>query len=161
MLQLGIALPSSEGPISMPTNATAQNLDATPLTISSRQLDTRWPLAIITASFSLLGVAALCRMILPNHADWAMLLAILIFCAWLIAMSKAGHFPLTLNPWRRRTGFSFPQALADGLAVFVFLMVASSYVEFHLSLLRVGCYAVVGLALGLFNSWYAVPKPSS
>ena len=145
----------------MPTKATTQNLDATPVSINSRQLDTRWPLAIITASFFLLGAAALCHMILPNHLDLAVLPTILIFFAWQLAMKKTGLFPLPPNPWRRRTGFSFPQALADGLAFFVFLVVASSYVEFRLSLWSLAYSAVAGLALGLFTSWYAVPKPSS
>jgi hypothetical protein len=154
MLQLSIAQPSSEGAISMPT-------DATPLTINSRQLDTRWPVTIITASFFFLGAAALCRMILPNHTDLAMLPTILIFFAWLLTMKKAGLFSFPPSPWNRRTGFSFPQALADGLAFFVFLMVASSYMEFRLNLWGLGRSAVLGLALGLFTSWYAVPKPSS
>ncbi len=118
----------------MPADATTQNLDVPPLTINSRQLDTRWPVAIITPSFFIMGAAALCRIILPNHVDWAMLPTILIFSAWLLATKKVGLFPFPPSPWNRRTGFSFPQALADGLAFFLFLVVTPSYVEFRLSL---------------------------
>lgn len=142
----------------MSADAIRQTPDSAQETVSQRQFDARFPLTVITASFFIIGAAALCRLALPNHSDWAFLLACVIFCAWMFAVGKAGLLPLPLNPWNRRCGFSLAQALADGVAFFVFLLVASSYVEFRLSVWNLGSSGVVGLVAGFFFSWYSVPK---
>jgi hypothetical protein len=145
----------------MPAGAILQKRDSAPETVSQRRFDARFPLAVITGSIFFYGAVALCRVALPRYSDWALLPACLIFLSWLVAVLKAGWLPRLLSPWDRRSGFSLPQALADGLAFFVFILVASSYVEFRLSVWNLASSAVVGLVAGLFTGWYNVPKSSS
>ena len=145
----------------MPTDANTQKPVSSLESVSQRRFDARFPLAIITGSFFIMGATALCRVALPKYSDWAWLLGCLIFIAWVFAIGKAGLLTGPLSPWNRRSGFSLLQALADGLSFAVFLLVASAYVEFRLSVWSLGYSAVMGLVAGFFTAWYNVPKSSS
>ena len=89
----------------MPTDANTQKPVSSLESVSQRRFDARFPLAIITGSFFIMGATALCRV--------------------------------------------------------VFLLVASAYVEFRLSVWSLGYSAVMGLVAGFFTAWYNVPKSSS
>jgi hypothetical protein len=142
----------------MATTTNRQSFQSLPRSSSSRPIDWRGPLDMITASLCLLGALSFSRFFFPSHRHLAMSTAFAGICLWRFGMHKAG-----ILPWKSRTGqrdstFSWRQGLIEGSAFFMFMLALVAFEGDALRSDSVVIAAIVGLAFGVYGGWYSSGK---
>jgi len=131
------------------------------VTLSVRtRIEWRYALSLITTAFFLLGASALFGVLLPKHLYIAKWIALVVTFGWLLGVRKLGLFP-SGGDRARGSSFSFLQALIEGFAFFVFMLVVMSFGGTGLSLFPFALAAAGGVAHGLYSGTYAPPKQVS
>jgi hypothetical protein len=114
------------------------------------ELDWNYPLEMITTALVVMGVSAFLRA-LPIADEYAYLLTIVVVFAWRYGVHRAG-----ILRWRWRSSlnysfFSFRQALLNGIAFFVFMLVVLTCTGNKPTLFTAAIAALGGLLLGLLG----------
>jgi hypothetical protein len=119
-------------------------------TNGAAELDWNYPLEMITTALVVMGVSAFLRA-LPIPDEYAYLLTIVVVFAWRYGVHRAG-----ILRWRWRSSlnysfFSFRQALLNGMAFFVFMLVVLTWTGNKPTLFTAAIAALGGLLLGLLG----------
>lgn len=143
----------------MATNASSHSLRWNPEDGPWREVDWRYALGMFTTALFLLGAATLFHLLLPNRRLWGNIAALAITFLWRFGAHKVGFFPWTFRIRERRLSFSPPQAVIEGFAIFVFLLVVLIFPRLTVSSTELILAAIGGLAIGIYSGWYSPPTP--
>src|ERR1700730_7780021 len=136
----------------MPNNANPDSLHVNPGPGLWRELRWRYALGTFTTALFLLGAATLFRLLLPGRPSWANLSALAATFLWRLGVHKIGVFPWTFRSGEDRTSFSLPQALIDGFAFFVFMLVVLIFQSLKVSSSDLALAAIGGLVGGAYSA---------
>jgi hypothetical protein len=145
----------------MVTNTSAQSLQSVPGSGPSRPVDWQYPLGLITTALFYQGAVTLSHSFLPSHRDWAWSVAIAFTFLWRFGVHKAGLFPWRFRHGERYSSYSSIQALAEGFAFFIFMLVLVTLQEHGVDSFGIILAAIAGLAYGAYAGWYSPPKSIS
>jgi hypothetical protein len=150
----------------MASDESLRSIQTGPELGSWRQVDWGYALGLFTAALVFQGAVTIFHLLLPNHPIWINVSAFAVFFIWRFGVHKMGFFPWAFGSrWgrERRSSFSFPQAVVQGFAYFVFMLVLVTFQKLYVSSVDLIIATVFGIATGTYSGWYTKEsrEPSS
>jgi hypothetical protein len=120
---------------------------------SSRLIDWRRFMNVVSCALCLVGALAVFRFLLPSHRYWSCAAAFGAFSLWRFGMHRTGKFP-----WNSRAGLaisilSWPQAVAEAFVFLIFVLAIVASEEIIMGSHSWGITGIAGLVYWIPEGW--------